>query len=98
MADAVVAAVHDGVAQNVAWVTSRPEPFTLTTAIGNHVILDLGGGRYALYLYLQPRQHPGAAGRAGPPMPHVRPRGQLGQFRRPAPPLPRGGPQPAAGR
>jgi murein DD-endopeptidase MepM/ murein hydrolase activator NlpD len=29
-------------------------PITLETVAGNHIILDLGHGRYALYAHLQP--------------------------------------------
>jgi hypothetical protein len=54
VADAVVSLVYQGVKENIPFVTSRPEPFTLQTAIGNHVILDLGEGRYALYAHLLP--------------------------------------------
>jgi murein DD-endopeptidase MepM/ murein hydrolase activator NlpD len=32
----------------------RAVPITLETIAGNHIMLDLGGGRYALYAHLQP--------------------------------------------
>ncbi len=54
VADAMVATVFDGVKENIARTTFRPDPFTIRTAIGNHVILDLGQGRFALYAHLQP--------------------------------------------
>lgn len=54
VADAVVAAVKDGIPENVPGVTSRAVPITLETVGGNHVILDLGQGRYAFYAHLQP--------------------------------------------
>jgi murein DD-endopeptidase MepM/ murein hydrolase activator NlpD len=54
VADAVVVAVKDGIPENVPGVTSRAVPITLETVGGNHVILDLGEGRYAFYAHLQP--------------------------------------------
>lgn len=33
---------------------ANPPEFTATTAAGNHVIIDMGGGRYALYAHLAP--------------------------------------------
>ena len=54
VADAVVAAVKDGIPENVPGVTSRAVPITLETVGGNHVTLDLGEGRYAFYAHLQP--------------------------------------------
>src|SRR5262245_55394559 len=54
VADAVVAGFKDGIPENVPGVTSRAVPITLETVGGNHVILDLGEGRYAFYAHLQP--------------------------------------------
>jgi len=54
VADAAVVAVKDGVPENVPGVNSRAVPITLETVGGNHVILDLGGGRYGFYAHLQP--------------------------------------------
>ena len=54
VADAVVAATKDGIPENIPGPTSRAVPITLETVGGNHVILDLGGGRYAFYAHLQP--------------------------------------------
>jgi murein DD-endopeptidase MepM/ murein hydrolase activator NlpD len=54
VADGVVAAVKDGIPQNIPGATSRAVPITLETVGGNHVILDLGHGRYAFYAHLQP--------------------------------------------
>lgn len=54
VADAVVSFVQTGVAENRPYITTRPDPFNLQTVIGNQVILDLGGGRYALYAHLLP--------------------------------------------
>jgi hypothetical protein len=54
VADGVVAAVHDGVPQNVPGADSRAVPITLETVAGNYVILDIGQGRCAFYAHLQP--------------------------------------------
>ena len=54
VADSVVAATKDGIPENVPGPTSRAVPITLDTVGGNHVVLDLGGGRYAFYAHLQP--------------------------------------------
>jgi hypothetical protein len=53
VADGVISTSFDEVPENTPYVTSRPEVFTLTTAIGNHVILDLGDGIYVLYAHLK---------------------------------------------
>jgi murein DD-endopeptidase len=52
VADGVVRAVKDGIPENIPG--SRAVPITLETVGGNHVIIDLGGGRYAFYAHLQP--------------------------------------------
>ena len=52
--DGVVTAVKDGIAENIPGPASRAVPMTLETIGGNHVILDLGRGRYAFYAHLQP--------------------------------------------
>lgn len=54
VAEATVVAVKDGIPENVPGPTSRAVPITLETVGGNHVILDLGDGRYAFYAHLQP--------------------------------------------
>lgn len=54
VADATVVTVKDGIPENVPGLTSRAVAITLETIGGNHVILDLGGGRYAFYAHLQP--------------------------------------------
>ena len=54
IADAVVVATKDGIPENIPGPTSRAVPITLETVGGNHVILDLGGGRFAFYAHLQP--------------------------------------------
>jgi murein DD-endopeptidase MepM/ murein hydrolase activator NlpD len=49
-----IAAIKDGIPENVPGITSRAVPITLDTIGGNFVVLDLGGGRYAFYAHLQP--------------------------------------------
>jgi murein DD-endopeptidase len=52
VADGTVVAFKDGIPENVP--PGRAVPITLETVGGNHVILDIGGGRYAFYAHLQP--------------------------------------------
>jgi murein DD-endopeptidase len=54
VADGIVAATKDSIPENIPGPTSRAVPITLETVGGNHVILDLGGGRYAFYAHLRP--------------------------------------------
>ena len=54
VADGVVATVKDGIPENIPGPTSRAVPITPETIGGNHIILDLGGGRFAFYAHLQP--------------------------------------------
>lgn len=54
VADGTVAALHDGIPNNVPGPDSRAVEITLETVAGNYVILDLGEGRYAFYAHLQP--------------------------------------------
>ena len=54
VADAVVAAVKDGIPENVPTSQARAVPITLETIGGNHVILALPDGRFAFYAHLQP--------------------------------------------
>lgn len=54
VAAGTVVAVKDGIPENVPGATSRAVPITLETVGGNHIILDLGGGRFAFYAHLQP--------------------------------------------
>ena len=53
VADGVVAAARDGIPENVPGDTTAV-PITRETVVGNHVILELGQGRYALYAHLMP--------------------------------------------
>ena len=62
VADGVVVAVKDGIPENIPGANSRAVPITLETVGGNHVILDLGNGRYAFYAHLQPGKIPVKAG------------------------------------
>jgi len=55
VADGVVVATKDGIPENAPGPTSRAVPMTLETLGGNHVVLDIGGGRYAFYAHFQPR-------------------------------------------
>jgi hypothetical protein len=54
VANAMVVATKDGIPENVPGATSRAVPITSDTIGGNHIVLDLGGGRYAFYAHLQP--------------------------------------------
>jgi murein DD-endopeptidase MepM/ murein hydrolase activator NlpD len=54
VADGVIASTKDSIPQNVPGANSRALPITLETIAGNHIIQDLGGGRYAMYAHLQP--------------------------------------------
>jgi hypothetical protein len=54
VADAVVVATKDSIPENEPGLTSRAVPITLETTGGNHIVLDLGGGRFAFYAHLQP--------------------------------------------
>lgn len=54
VANATVSSVRDGIPENVPGPNSRAVPITLDTIGGNHVVLDLGGGRFAFYAHLQP--------------------------------------------
>jgi hypothetical protein len=54
VADGIVVATKDSIPQNIPGPASRAVPITLETVGGNHVIIDIGGGRYAFYAHLQP--------------------------------------------
>jgi hypothetical protein len=53
VADAVVGAINDGVAQNTPG-RAPAVPMTYATIGGNSIQLDLGDGQYAWYMHLQP--------------------------------------------
>ncbi len=57
VADAVVVEARDGIPEGVPQADGSVRmPVTLTedTGLGNRVVLDLGGGRYAFYAHLRP--------------------------------------------
>lgn len=54
VANSVVVGLKDNIPENEATAEKRAVPITLETVAGNHIILDLGGGHFALYAHLQP--------------------------------------------
>lgn len=54
VADGVVTEVKDGIPLNVPGLTSRAVSINLDNIAGNHVILNIGNGNYAMYAHLQP--------------------------------------------
>ena len=54
VADGTVTEIKDGIPQNVPNAREMAVPITLETLGGNHVIVDIGGGRYAFYAHMQP--------------------------------------------
>jgi hypothetical protein len=54
VADGIVTETKDGIIENVPLSGKMAVPITLETVGGNHVILDLGDGRFAFYAHLQP--------------------------------------------
>jgi hypothetical protein len=69
VADATVVSVVDGLPEQTPG--HYPQAIALDEADGNSVILDLGGGRYALYAHLQPgslRVKPGDVVKRGQPL------------------------------
>ena len=54
VANGTVVAAKDSIPENVPGATSRAVPITLETVGGNHVIIDIGGGKHAFYAHLQP--------------------------------------------
>jgi hypothetical protein len=54
VADGVVTEIKDGMPQNVPNADTHAVPITLETIGGNHVIVDIGGGRFAFYAHMQP--------------------------------------------
>ena len=54
VANGIVVVTKDGIPQNVPGANSRAVPITLETVGGNHVVIDIGGGRYAFYAHVQP--------------------------------------------
>jgi hypothetical protein len=58
VADGVVSEVTDGIPENVPGTTSRAIKIDITNVSGNHVVVDLGGGVFALWAHLQPGSIP----------------------------------------
>jgi peptidase M23-like protein len=54
VAEGTVTEIKDGIPQNVPNAKEMAVPITLETLGGNHVIVDIGGGRYAFYAHMQP--------------------------------------------
>ena len=54
VADGTVTETKDGVPENVPGADSRATAMTLENIAGNHVVLNLGSGIYAMYAHLQP--------------------------------------------
>jgi biotin carboxyl carrier protein len=54
VANAVVVGVKNDIPENEATAVQRAVPINLETAAGNHIILDLGGKRFAVYAHLKP--------------------------------------------
>jgi murein DD-endopeptidase MepM/ murein hydrolase activator NlpD/small nuclear ribonucleoprotein (snRNP)-like protein len=54
VADGVVTQAGDGIPQNTPGAKSLAVPITLETIGGNHVIVEIGSGLFALYAHLQP--------------------------------------------
>jgi hypothetical protein len=52
-ADGVVTEVRDGIPENVPDENARAVPMTLETIGGNHVILDIGDGKFAVFAHMQ---------------------------------------------
>lgn len=54
VADSTVVETKDGIPENVPDEKARAVKITLETIGGNHVVLDLGDGKFAFYGHLQP--------------------------------------------
>jgi murein DD-endopeptidase MepM/ murein hydrolase activator NlpD len=54
VSDGVATELKDGIPENVPLAEERAVPITLETIAGNHVMLSLGNGLFALYAHLQP--------------------------------------------
>lgn len=68
VASGTVVEIVDGLPENDPTSDTKAIPITVDNATGNHLILDLGGGRYALYAHLKPggfRVHQGDRVREG---------------------------------
>ena len=68
VANGVVVATQDGIAENSPTSDDKAVPITLRTVGGNFILLDVGRGRYVFYAHLQPgslRVRPGSRVRRG---------------------------------
>jgi murein DD-endopeptidase len=54
VADGVVLSIKDGLPNNVPLATERAVPMNYETVCGNYVLLDIGGGKHALYAHMIP--------------------------------------------
>lgn len=54
VADATVIGLKDGIPENIPHSTERAAPMGWETVTGNHIVLALGSGRFAVYAHLQP--------------------------------------------
>ena len=55
VADGTVISIKDGIPDNVPLTEKRAVPITLETITGNHLVLDIGNGRFATYGHLVPK-------------------------------------------
>lgn len=55
VADGTVVEVKDGIMENTPLSPTMAVPITYETIAGNHVVLDLGGGRFVLYAHMKPQ-------------------------------------------
>ncbi|MEP6689912.1 MAG: M23 family metallopeptidase [Gemmatimonadaceae bacterium] len=54
VADGIVVETKDSIPENTEGPASRAVPITLVTVGGNHVVVDIGHGRYAFYAHVKP--------------------------------------------
>jgi hypothetical protein len=54
VADGIIVETKDSIPENIPGANSRAVPINMITVGGNHVALDIGGGKYALYAHVQP--------------------------------------------
>jgi hypothetical protein len=68
VADGRVVEIKDGLPENAGNNSERAIPITIETLAGNHLVLDIGQGRFALYAHIRPgsfRVKPGDRVRTG---------------------------------
>ena len=68
VADGTVVERVDGIPENDPTADDKAVPITVDNAAGNHLVLDIGGGRYVMYAHLRPgafRVGPGQKVRRG---------------------------------